>query len=74
MLMRKVNSSNISAAGYENGTMRVQFSNGAHYDYKGVSAQMFDGFLTAKSQGKFFNTVIKGKFNGTKVAKEDNDG
>ena len=74
MLMQKIVSSNISAAGYDNGTMRVRFSNGTEYDYKGVSPQMFDGFITAKSQGKFYNTVIRPKFKGVKVEKENNDG
>ena len=73
MLMIKTKSSNISAAGYEDGTMRVQFSNGTQYDYKGVSQQMFEGFRFAKSQGKYFHAVIKAKFTGTKVEKESND-
>jgi hypothetical protein len=74
MLMQSIQSSNIKAAGYENNTLRVRFTNGTEYDYKGVSPQMFDGLLLAKSQGKFFNTVIRKKFNGVKVEKENNDG
>ena len=74
MLMQKITSSNITAAGYDNGTMRVQFSNGTQYDYKGVSPQMFDGFVTATSQGRFFHKLIKPKFTGTKVIKETGDG
>lgn len=74
MQMNRIQSSNIKAAGYENNTLRVQFGNGTEYDYKGVSPQVFDGFMLAKSQGKFFNTVIRKKFTGNKVEKENNDG
>lgn len=74
MQMTSIQSSNIKAAGYENNTLRVRFGNGTEYDYKGVSPQMFDGLMLAKSQGKFFNTVIRSKFTGTKVEKEQGDG
>lgn len=73
MRMEHVKSSNIKAAGYEDGTMRVQFGNGTMYDYKGVSQQMFDGFKFAKSQGRYFNQVIKPKFTGIKVVEEENN-
>jgi len=74
MNMAAVKSSNISKAGYENGTMRIQFSNGTQYDYKGVSPQIFDDFISAKSQGRYYHTVIRARFTGTKVAEEKENG
>jgi len=73
MQMNQVKSSNIKQAGYDvnSRTMRVQFSNGTEYDYKDVSAEKYSEFTTAKSQGKFFNTNIKGQFTGNKVKTEE---
>ncbi len=73
MEMKPVKSSNIIAAGYENGVMRVRFSNGTEYDYETVSPTTFTEFMVADSQGKFFHKNIKGKFTSTKV-EEENDG
>ena len=73
MLMVPVKSSNITSAGFENNVMRVEFGNGTMYDYKEVSAEVYNDFLQAKSQGKFFNVSIKGKFSGSKVVKEDDN-
>ena len=69
MEMRPIQSSNIKAAGYENGVIRVQFSNGAEYDYK-ADAKTYADFMAAKSQGKFFNQNIR-SVNGTKVQTGD---
>jgi len=74
MQLIPVKSSNLKAAGHDNGIMRVQFSNGTEYDYKGVSAEVFNNMLQSKSVGKFFNTNIKSKFIGAKVVKEEGNG
>lgn len=76
MLMTSVRSSNIVAIGYKDGTLRVQFSNGTEYDYKGegVNAELFNSFMNAESAGKFFHQNIKGKLSGTKVEREEEDG
>jgi hypothetical protein len=74
MEMIPIKSSNISHAAYENGVMRVRFSNGTDYDYDGISAELFNDFMEAESQGKFFHQHIKGKFAGTKVEVETDDG
>ena len=65
MLMIPVKSSNISAAGYEDGKIRIQFSNGTEYDYEG-GAELFNDMLESKSVGKFFHQNIKGKVQGVK--------
>jgi len=74
MEMAEIKSSNIKSAGYDlkAGTMRVKFGNGTEYDYP-VGLEVFNEFIAAKSQGKYFHAVIKGKYTGTKV-EEDNDG
>jgi hypothetical protein len=74
MRMIPVKSSNLKSAGFENNVMRVEFGNGTMYDYTQVSAEVFNDFLQAKSQGKFFNVNIRGKFSGSKVVKEEDDG
>lgn len=73
MQMQVTRSSNIRAAGYENGVMRVQFHNGTMYDYQGVSAETFAEFMASESQGKYYHKHIKSKFSGAKVVKEDSD-
>lgn len=74
MKMIPVKSSNIKAAGFENNVLRVEFTNGAQYDYKEVPAEVFNDFMQAKSQGKFYHAEIKSKFTGAKVVKEDDNG
>ena len=73
MEMQPVKSSNITHAGYENGVMRVRFSNGTEYDYETVSPTTYADFLEADSQGKFFHREIKGKFTSIKVEKDEED-
>ena len=74
MEMKKIASSNITAAGHIANTLRVRFDNGVEYDYPGVSPALFEEFMAAKSQGRFYHANIKVKFTGTKVEKEDNNG
>lgn len=76
MIMQTVKSSNIKAAGYDPqaNVMRVRFSNGIEYDYAGVKVDTFNEFMSAKSQGRYFNTNIKGKLSGSKVVEDENNG
>jgi len=59
--MRPANSSSIAAAGYDRDSqiLRVRFVGGATYDYRGVPADVFQGFLNAPSRGQFVNWRIK---------------
>ncbi len=59
--MTDVNSSNISAVGYDadNEIVHVQFLNGSEYIYKGVPQHEFDGLLNAPSVGSFLNRNYK---------------
>jgi hypothetical protein len=52
-------SSQIAAVGYrpESQTLRVEFANGAVYEYEGVAQQVFDGLMAAPSVGSYFHMV-----------------
>jgi hypothetical protein len=59
--MRPVNSSNVTAVGYdaESQTVYVQFLNGSTYAYKGVPEHEFENLLTAPSVGSYLNRNFK---------------
>lgn len=67
MEMKAVSSSNIAAVGFDGGTLRVQFTNGAQYDYSGVSEELYNQLMAAESIGRFFNQNIKGSYPFQKV-------
>lgn len=61
MNMQPVESSNLSAAGYDATTkkLRIQFKNGSIYEYSDVAKQTYDGLLSAESAGKYFTAYIR---------------
>ena len=67
-----VESSNIEKIGYdaESETLYVGFLNNTLYQYEGVTISTYFAFLRADSFGKFFNSVIKRDFTGTKIPPE----
>lgn len=67
MEMISVDSSNISAIGYEDGTLRVRFNDGSEYDYYGVPENVFQDFLQSNSKGKFLHQNIKGQYQYAKL-------
>jgi len=67
MDMKPITSSNIAAAGYENGTLRIRFSSGAEYDYHDVPEELGLGIFEAESAGKYFHGAIRSTFQGVKV-------
>ena len=54
-----VNSSNIKAAGWQAGKLRVRFTSGGLYEYDNVTSDWFKDFLGASSKGAFFQAVKK---------------
>jgi hypothetical protein len=56
-----VDSSNIEAIGYDEGSreLHVQFVSGAHYVYYEVPPQVFDGLMSAGSKGSYLNREVK---------------
>jgi hypothetical protein len=59
--MFPVNSSNISAVGFDpdNQMVYVQFLNGSTYAYKGVPEHEFENLRTAPSVGSYLNRNYK---------------
>lgn len=57
----KVDSSQISAVGYDEGNklLYIQFQNGTVYVYYNVVYYIYEGLLNAESKGKFFNDYIR---------------
>jgi len=63
MSMISVSSSAIAAAGYEHGTLAVQFhSSTTIYLHHGVPRELFEGLLSSDSPGAFYNSRIKGRY------------
>ena len=59
--MNPVNSSNINALGYDEGskTLRVAFNNGSEYDYSGVPEDIFATLSRAESVGRAFYALVR---------------
>lgn len=59
--MEEVESSMISAIGYDAGSkkLRVRFANGNEYLYCGVSKHVHKKLMNAESIGKYFNKTIR---------------
>jgi hypothetical protein len=55
---------------YDNTTknLRVVFTSGAVYDYKGVPDEIFLAMKTSASKGNYLNLNIKGKYPFKKVS------
>jgi len=66
--MTYVDSSNIEAVGYDDGSqeLHVQFISGGYYVYRDVPRQIFDDLMSAPSKGSFLNREIKGVYQFTK--------
>ncbi|MEL1263078.1 KTSC domain-containing protein [Pseudoxanthomonas putridarboris] len=64
MDMIRVNSSAISAIGYDQRTMRmsIRFIQGDTYDFCGVPAHIFQDLLNAKSKGTYYNDHIRDRY------------
>ncbi len=63
-----VDSSNVEAIGYDDGTqeLHVQFLSGGYYIYHNVPRGVFDGLMNAPSKGSFLNREVKGVYQFTK--------
>jgi hypothetical protein len=67
--MKDLSSSFTSKAGYDekSNTLRIEFSNGAVFDYSTITPQDAKEFMEASSPGKHFHANIKGKYPSSKV-------
>lgn len=64
MDMIRVNSSAISAIGYSAADLhlKIKFVQGHTYDFCRVPQSVFDGLLSAKSKGAYYNDHIKDRY------------
>lgn len=69
MKRKPVKSSNIASVGHDKKTktLEVEFKNGSIYLYKDFSLYMYKNFMKAESQGKYFNTKIRGQYTYEKL-------
>ena len=58
----QVNSSAISAVGYDGYTLTVEFHSGRVYDHPGVPASIWHGLMNASSIGAYYNRYIRGRY------------
>jgi hypothetical protein len=70
MEMIPVESSQLSAVGYDADTleMQIRFAKGQVYSYRGVPQETYDGLVSAPSVGQFFNANVKYGFQYTKLS------
>ena len=69
MEIKKIDGSNIKAAGFDQmtSTLFVQFKGGKIYSYGGVESGVYDDFMAAPSKGSFFKANISGKYETLKL-------
>lgn len=48
----------------QTGEMTLVFKSGASYSYRGVSKSIWEGLKNAPSAGRYYNSEIKGNFDG----------
>jgi hypothetical protein len=63
---RPVTSSNVSAIGWEDGDMEVEFISGHVYTYHGVPESEYQALLGADSIGKHLG-AIRGKYQSSRL-------
>ena len=71
MTRAPVVSSNIVSVGYADGTLEVEFLNGAIYVYRGVPPDLHAGLMAADSLGAYFSKYVRPWFVGVKVTAGD---
>jgi len=67
--MQPISSSMIAQAGYEEDShvLRVEFSDGAVFEYDGVPAAVGRGIFQASSAGRYWHAEIKGRYTHRRV-------
>lgn len=61
MELTPVESSNISAVGWEDEVLEIEFNKGGKYRYYGVPEEIYKAMMAAPSKGKFFHSRIRPK-------------
>jgi hypothetical protein len=52
----------LRSAGYEAGTLEVEFTSGSVYRYRGVPERVWRELLAAESHGSYFTAHIRDRF------------
>src|SRR6266576_490711 len=60
-------SSDINRVSYDDGDLKVKFKTGSTYQYNQVSPRVVEGFVSAKSPGKYLHNNVKGKYSYIKI-------
>lgn len=60
--MIPVQSSDLSAVGYEDGTLQIYFHSGGVYRFIHIPEAEYRALLLAPSKGKYFHAHIEGKY------------
>ncbi|MEJ0050917.1 MAG: KTSC domain-containing protein [Methylovirgula sp.] len=76
MKLTSVKSSNVDAVGHDADAraLHVRFKSGDHYVYAGVGREIFDLAMASDSIGRFIAAHVKGKFEFTKLDREEAGG
>ena len=67
MNMTPVSSSNLSAVGYENGILYIQFHCGSLYCYYCVPEYVYQELMSAPSHGRYFAAHIRNVYQFDKL-------
>ena len=67
IVYKEVESSTISAIGYENKELHIKFKNGTEYVYYDVPAEVYEALNSAESVGKYFAANIKNNYKYAKI-------
>lgn len=59
--MISVNSSNLSAIGYDatSEILTIEFNDGGLYEYHNVPQSIYEGLMSSPSKGKYFHRVMR---------------
>jgi hypothetical protein len=62
--MTPISSSAIEAVGYDppTGRMRIRFTGGNEYDFRGVPRHVYQGLMSASSSGTYYNDHIRDRY------------
>lgn len=72
MTLTQVSSSTISAIGYEDGTLEIEFHHGGRYQYFDVPDTVHQELIEAHSHGKAFHQLIRGQYRFAKQEPAEN--
>lgn len=64
-----VESASVASVGYavDVRTLEVEFRSGAVYRYFDVPAEIYGGFVVARSKGAYFSSAVKGQFGYARI-------